>query len=92
MSDASLLSMRGRPGGHALHALHDTMVVSAPGRRAAETKLNQRLLAALDPNGELSEYERARRLEHARKSHFASLALARARAQRARNQGEGAEK
>lgn len=75
-------SLRGKPGGFALHSLHDTNVISAPGRKAAESKLNQRLLEGIDPHGELSEAERARRLEYARKSHFASLVLQRHNANR----------
>ncbi len=72
-------TLRGKIGAYSLHAQHDTRVVSAPGRAAAAKKLNDRLLTEIDPNGRLSEAERSRRLESARKAHFAKLALRSAR-------------
>lgn len=79
-------TMRARIGGLRLHALHDTAVVSAPGRMAAATKLEARLLAEVDPHSSLSPAERARRLESARRAHFARLAYLSARS-RARRSG-----
>ena len=73
-------SLRARIGGLRLHALHDTRVVSAPGRVAAAAKLEARLLAEVDPDGLLSSPERTRRVELARRAHFASLAYKSARA------------
>lgn len=74
-----------RIGGLRLHALHDTNVISAPGRKAAADSLDARLLADIDPDGSLPPDERARRLALARKAHFTLLAYrsARARAKRA---------
>jgi hypothetical protein len=66
---------RARIGGHSLHAKHDSRVVSAPGRKAAAEALDARLLQDIDPENQLSEAERSRRLEHARRAHFLSLAL-----------------
>ena len=68
-------TIRARIGAHSLHAQHDIRVISAPGRKAAGNKLNARLLLEIDPKDLLSEAERARRLEHARRAHFSKLAL-----------------
>ena len=70
-------SLVARIGAHSLHAQHDSRELTAPARKAAAAKLNARLLAEIDPNNELSDKERARRLDHARKAHFSRLALAR---------------
>ena len=71
-------SLRSRIGAHALHAKHDTMAVSAPGRKAIWRKFEDEV----DPDRVLSESERRRRAEHARKAHMARLALASAKARR----------
>jgi hypothetical protein len=76
------MAMRGRIGAYALHAKHDTNEVSAPGRAAATASLNARLLAEIDPENQLSEAERERRLRYARKAHYARLALKSAKARR----------
>lgn len=78
--------LRARIGGLRLHALHDTMTVSAAGRDAAARSLNERLLAEVDPACLLAPAERNRRLEFARKAHFTRLAYksARARSKRGR--------
>jgi hypothetical protein len=68
-------SLAGRIGALRMHALNDTRVVSSPGRDVAATRLNERLLQEIDPNQELPQAERLRRLEYARKAHFAKLAL-----------------
>lgn len=65
-----------------MHALHDTKVVSSNGRLAAAASLDARLLAEVDPDGTLSEAERARRLQLARRAHFVKLAFLSARARR----------
>ena len=83
-STVSEMALRGRIGAYSLHAKHDTHVVSAPGRRAAENALNTRLLAEIDPEGKLSDSERERRLGHARAAHFSRLALAKATQARAK--------
>ena len=80
-------SIRARIGAHSLHAQRDSRELTAPARRAATDKLNQRLLAEIDPhNNELSDKERARRLDHARKAHFSRLALARGKGRRSRSE------
>ena len=75
-------SLRARIGGYRMHALYDTKTVSAPGRKAAAASLDGRLLAEVDPDGELSPAERERRLKLARKAHFTKLAYLSARARR----------
>lgn len=77
-------SLLGRIGAHALHAQHDTRVISLPGRKRAAANLESRLLDEIDPRRELDPAERERRLHHAKKAHFSRLALqsAKSRAQR----------
>ena len=72
-------TLRARIGAHCLHAQHDPRITSAPGRKAAAEKLNERLLAEIDPDNSLPEEERARRLEHARRAYFLRLALRRSK-------------
>jgi hypothetical protein len=72
----------GRIGALVMHSLNDTLVVSAPGRLAARAKLDERLLADVDPDGSLPGAERARRLGYARKAYFSQLALRSAKARR----------
>lgn len=73
-------SIRGRIGAHALHATHDPRQTTA---KARATFL-QRFEKEVDPEGTLSPEERARRAHHARKLHFARLALASAKKRRQR--------
>ena len=72
----------GRIGAYKMHSRNDVKVVSAPGRKAAENKLDARLLTEIDPDGTLPEAERARRLGYARKAHFSRLALKSAQTRR----------
>lgn len=78
MSDRSTL---GRIGAYTMHATHDTKVVSAPGRAAAEARFEKQV----DPEGVLEPAERARRAEMARKAHFSRMGLASAQARRRKN-------
>lgn len=71
--------LRARIAAHSLHAHHDSTALTAPARKAATEKLNERLLFEIDPDNTLSEAQRARRLVHARKAHFGRLALKRAK-------------
>jgi len=64
-------SFRASIGGHALHAQVDSVAHTAPARAAFLAKFDDEV----DPNGELSPEERARRAEHARKVYFKRLAL-----------------
>jgi hypothetical protein len=49
-----------------------------------------RFEAEVDPEGTLAPEERRRRAEHARRAYFTRLALASAKARRAKRQGSGA--
>lgn len=82
MLSPSQRTLRARIGAHTLHSKYDSRLTSAPGRKAATAKLNERLLAEIDPHNQLPEVERARRLHHARKAHFSRLALGRVKAGR----------
>ncbi len=73
-------TLRARIGAHALHSRYDSHELTAPGRAAAATALDLRLLTEIDPQNVLAEAERQRRLAHARKAHFSKLALKSARA------------
>ena len=69
-------SIRGRIGAHSLHAQGGTNTV--PARRA----FNAKFLHEVDPDGVLSEAERDKRAQSARKAHFAKLALKSSQARR----------
>jgi hypothetical protein len=72
------MALRGRIGAHELHARHDPRETTANARATFLASFE----AKVDPGGSLPPAERARRAEHARKAHFARLALASARARR----------
>lgn len=71
---------RGRIGGYATAARYDTRTNTQQARSA----FRQRFLDLVDPKGELSEAERVRRAEAARRAFYAKLALKSARARAAR--------
>ena len=71
-------SLRGKIGAHELHARYDSRQITENARSAFLSGFERRV----DPDGSLPPAERARRAEHARKAHFARLALASARARR----------
>ena len=73
--------LRAKIGAHALHATHDSRELTAAARHASQITRFERLV---DPDGVLPEDERSRRVEHARRAHMASLALASSRARAAR--------
>jgi hypothetical protein len=73
-------SLAGRVGAHALHAKYDTRELTARGR----AKFLSRFDDEVDPDRTLEPAERARRSEHARRAYFTKLALASARARRAK--------
>ena len=75
-------SIRARLGAHAAHSKHDSRVLTTNARAKARANLDARLLGEIDPDNLLNDAERARRLEHARKAHFARLALQSAIARR----------
>lgn len=69
-------TLRARVAAHALHAAGGTNT------RAATAAFMARFEAQVDPEHTLPPAERARRAEHARRSHMAKLALASAKARR----------
>jgi hypothetical protein len=66
-----------------MHAQHDARRTTASGRAAFLTRFE----AEVDPDGKLAPEERRRRAEHARRAYFTRLALASAKARRAKRQG-----
>ena len=79
-------SLRARLAAYAMHARHDARRTSANGRAAFLARFE----VEVDPDGTLAPEERRRRAEHARRAYFTRLALASAKARRARRQGGGA--
>lgn len=75
-------SLRSRIAAHTLHARYDSTVLTAPARQAARIALDARLTAEISNSGALNKIEIARRLDHARRAHFARLALKSAKARR----------
>lgn len=76
------LSLRGQLGAHTSWArTTDRSARTKAARDAAERKFE----LEVDPDGVLPPADRARRAEHARKAHFARLALASAKARRTRS-------
>ncbi len=74
-------ALAARIGAHALHAqVTDPTAHTAPARRQFEARFEREV----DPDGVLPPEERARRAEHVRKAYFLRLALASAKARRAR--------
>jgi hypothetical protein len=81
--DREDMALRGRIGAHTLHATRDSRETTANARAAFLAGFE----AQVDPDGSLPEAERKRRAEHARRAHFARLALKSARA-RSRHAGQ----
>ncbi len=71
-------SLRARIGAHSLHASHDPRQTTANARATFLSRFEDQV----DPERVLVAEERKRRAEHARKAHFARLALASAKARR----------
>lgn len=71
-------SLRARVAAHAMHAKNDAKATTAAARDTFLSSFERQV----DPDGVLAPEERARRAEHARKAHFASLALKSAKARR----------
>lgn len=78
-------ALRGRIGGLATAATHDTREITAAARTAFLAKFEHEV----DPDGQLSTHERKRRAEAARKTHFARLALKSAQARRRKSAWNG---
>jgi hypothetical protein len=77
--DPERAALLGRVGGHTTQSRHDRIEITAPARAAFLDSFEREV----DPNFVLPETER-RRAEHARKAHFARLALKSAEVRRAR--------
>ena len=74
--------LRSRIAAHTLHSRYDSTVLTAPARQAARIALDARLTAEISNCGVFDKIEIARRLDHARRAHFARLALKSAKARR----------
>ncbi|HEX2915593.1 MAG TPA: hypothetical protein VH186_32835 [Chloroflexia bacterium] len=59
----------GKRGAEKLHSLYNSEELTRPARKAFLDKFNRQV----DPNNELSETERAKRAEHAKKEHMRKL-------------------
>jgi len=72
-------SLRAKLAAHTLHAkVADASAHTAPARQAFLDRFEREV----DPDGNLTPAERARRAEHARKAYFADLAFKSAKARR----------
>lgn len=71
-------TLRARVAAHTLHSKRDPHETTAKARQAFSEKFERQV----DPQGVLPPEERQRRAMHARKAHFARMALASARARR----------
>jgi hypothetical protein len=78
-------TVRARLAAHCMHARHDARETTANGRAAFLARFE----VQVDPDGTLAPEERRRRAEHARRAYFTRLALASAKARRARREGRG---
>jgi hypothetical protein len=78
-------SLRAKLAAHELHARYDSREITAKAR----TSFLARFEADVDPEGKLPEAERRRRAEHARKAHFARMALKSAQARRGKARASG---
>lgn len=78
MLDPERASLLGRIGAHRLHATHDSRELTAKARATFLSRFEREV----DPDGTLAPEERRRRAEHAKKAHFAALALKSADARR----------
>jgi len=78
-------SLRARLAAYALHAQHDPRETTANGRAAFLARFDREV----DPEGLLEPDERRRRAEQARRAYFTRLALASAKARRAKRASQG---
>jgi hypothetical protein len=80
MLDPERAALLGRVGGHTTQSRHDGKEITAPARAAFLDSFEREV----DPDLVLPEAERRRRAKHARKAHFARLALKSAEIRRAK--------
>jgi hypothetical protein len=78
-------ALLGRVGGHTTQSRHDSREITEPARAA----FLERFEREVDPDLVLPETERQRRAEHARKAHFARLALRSVEIRRATKEAAG---
>ena len=71
--DPERAALIGRIGAHRLHATHDSREVTTKARETFRVSFEREV----DPDFVLPEAERRRRAEHARKEHYARMALKR---------------
>jgi len=71
-------TLRARAAAYRLHSLYDSRELTTKARAA----FNDRFYRQVDPDNRLSEAERARRAECARKAYYVALAAKSARARR----------
>ncbi len=79
--DTEEMARRGKIGAHTLHSRYNSRELTTAAREAFLRSFE----IQVDPDQTLSADERERRATHARKAHFAKLALASARARKARS-------
>ena len=77
-------SLRARAAAYRLHSLYDSRELTANARAA----FADRFARQVDPDGVLSEAERQRRAECARKAYFTDLAAKSAKARRLRRKSK----
>lgn len=70
-------SQAGTIGALRLHATHDSKLLTVNARAASRTALENRLLAEIDPEHQLDDVERARRLKYAWSAYFRQMRLKR---------------
>jgi hypothetical protein len=78
-------SLRARLAAHAMHAQHDARATTAKARAAFLVRFER----LADPEGRLPAAERQRRAQQLRRAYFTQLALAAAKARRARRAVQG---
>jgi hypothetical protein len=80
-------ALRARLAAHVMHGRHDARQTTAKARAAFLASFERQA----DPEGQLPAAERQRRAQQLRSAYFARLALASAKARRARRQAKGGE-
>jgi hypothetical protein len=80
-------TLRARLAAHAMHGRHDARATTAKARAAFLARFERQA----DPEGLLTPAERERRAQQLRSAYFARLALASAKARRARRAAAGGE-
>ena len=80
-------SLRARIAAHAMHGRHDARQTTAKARAAFLASFERQA----DPEGRLPAAERQRRAQQLRRAYFARLALASAKARKARRPAKGGE-